>query len=75
MESFPQPIALMSIAACQASGRFCVCVCVCFHLIPQQASQRLSMARYTTGTATENESDTLPGYLKVLGSWTFNIQG
>ena len=35
-----QPIALMSIAACQASGRL-------------QASQRLSMARYTTGTATE----------------------
>ena len=42
-----QPIALMSVAACQASGRLSV------HLIPQQASQRLSMARYATGTATE----------------------
>ena len=38
----------MSIAACQASGRF-----LSVHVVPQQASQRLSMARYATGTASE----------------------
>ena len=38
-----QPIALMSVAACLASGRV-----VSVHLIPLQASQTLSMARYAT---------------------------
>ena len=42
-----QPIAHMSVAARQASSRLCV------HIIPRQASQRLSMARSVTGTATE----------------------
>ena len=48
MQSLPQPLSLISIAACQASVRLGL-----FTLIPWQASQRLSMARYATGTATE----------------------
>ena len=39
----------MSVAACLASGRLIVSV----HFITRQASQRLCMARYPTGTATE----------------------
>ena len=42
------PIALMSAAACLARGWLCL-----FTLIPLQTSQRLSMARYATNTATE----------------------
>ena len=48
MKSVPQPLALESIAAFQASGRLCL-----FTSSPRQSSQRLSMARYATGTATE----------------------
>ena len=49
MQSIAQPITPMSIAACQASGtgRFSV------HVAPWQDSQRLSMAKYAIGTATE----------------------
>ena len=43
-----QPIALMSLLHAK---RVVGCI-VSAHLIPRQASQRLSMARYTTGTAT-----------------------
>ena len=49
MQSIAQPITLMSIAACQASGTGRLSV----HVVPRQASQRLSMARYAIGTATE----------------------
>ena len=40
------PIAFMSVAACQASGKLSV------HLVPRK-EQRLSMTRYATSTATE----------------------
>ena len=43
-----QPIALIFVAACLVSGRV-----VSVNLIPRQANQRLSMARYAAGTATE----------------------
>ena len=49
MQSIAQPIALMSIAACQASGIGRLSV----HVVPWQDSQRLSMAKYAIGTATE----------------------
>ena len=52
MQSIAQPIALMSIAACQASGTGRLSV----HTVPRQDSQRLSMARYAIGTATEIET-------------------
>ena len=42
-----QPIALMSFIACQASGRLRL------FILSRQTKQRLSMARYTTSTATE----------------------
>ena len=40
-----QPVALMSVRCCMPSEWQVVSV----HLIPRQASQRLSMARYATG--------------------------
>ena len=39
----------MSVAACQASGAGRLSV----HVVPWQDSQRLSMAKYAIGTATE----------------------
>ena len=49
MQSIAQPIELMSIAACQVSGTSRLPV----HVVPRQDSQRLSIARYAIGTATE----------------------
>ena len=56
MQSVTQPIELMSVAACQASGTGRLSV----HLVPwqRQDSQSLSMARYAIGTATEIQPPT-----------------
>ena len=68
MQSVPQPIALMSIATCLESGRLCL-----VHLILRQPSQRLSMARYATGSATDiqHKQDSNP----VLTSTSKQVAG
>ena len=73
MEYLPQPIAQMSIGACQASGRLCL-----FTYSPGKTVRDKSMARYATGTATairpqQDSKPVLTGTFQQVTGMEFSI--